>query len=91
MVTDVDGSNSASFKAPQNLPVPTENQVELGAPDIYGSLLLGSPGPSAMFDGNGDMAAMFPSDQYGEENVMFSLDALWDFEEDVPMHPEGQQ
>lgn len=90
MVTDVDGGNSASFMAPQDdLPVPTGKQVELGAPDIHGSPL-GSPEPSAMFNGNGDMAAMFSSDQY-DENAMFSLDALWDFGDDVPMHPEGQQ
>jgi hypothetical protein len=43
-----------------------------------------------MFNWNGDMAAMFPSDQY-DENTMFSLDALWNFDDDVPMHPEGQQ
>jgi hypothetical protein len=43
-----------------------------------------------MFNWNGDMAAMFPSDQY-DENTMFSLDALWNFDDDVPMHLEGQQ
>jgi len=89
MVTDVNGSNSASFMAPQDPAVPTGNQMELGAPDIYGSLVE-SPGSSAMFNGNGDMAAMFPSDQC-DENAMLSLDALWNFDDDVPMHPEGQQ
>jgi hypothetical protein len=83
MVTDVNGGNSASSMAPQDPAVPTGNQVELGAPNIYGSL--GSPRPSAMFNGNGDMAAMFPSDQY-DENAMLSLDAL----EFRRRHPDPQ-
>jgi hypothetical protein len=85
MVMDVNGGNSASFMAPQDPAVSTRNQVELGAPDIYGSLME-SPGPSAMFNGNGDKAAMFPSDQY-DENAMLSLNSLWNFDDDVPMHP----
>jgi hypothetical protein len=91
MVKDMNGgNNSASFMAPQDPAAPTAgNQVELGAPALYRSLLESPPGPSAMFNGNGDMAAMIPSN---DENAMLSLGALRNFDDDVPiMHPEGQQ
>ncbi|ONM04310.1 hypothetical protein ZEAMMB73_Zm00001d032057 [Zea mays] len=104
MVTDANGGNGTPFMAlalaPQDPAAPTGNQnqvqVELGAPDIYGgSLLVGSHqggGTSAMFNGDGDMAPMFPSNEYGATaNAMFSLDALLDFDDGVPTYPEGHQ
>lgn len=102
MVTDANGGNGTPFMAlvpaPQDPAAPTGNQVqvELGAPDIYGgSLVVGSHqggGTSAMFNGDGDMAPMFPSNEYGATaNAMFSLDALLDFDDGVPTYPEGHQ
>lgn len=100
MVTDANGGNGTPFMAlapaPQDPAAPTGNQVqvELGAPDIYGGSLVGSHqgGPSAMFNGGGDMEPMFSSNEYGTTaNAMFSLDALLDFDDGVPTYPEGHQ